>query len=560
MDTSKYKNLFLQEAREHLSGIEKGLGSLDEDPGGEDVKATVDNLFRHYHTLKGMSASMGYDPIQRFSHAQEDLLDRVRSGGLPVSGGLTAVLFECLDVLTGLVDDVEEDRAFGADITPYLEKITAAAEAAETDGARPEAAAPPSPPGQGPDSGTAARPELRISKVMKVESTVFDDLLASVGDLFMALSSLKALSSTSRSIELKDGVHVLGKSVNRLHGNILEARMLPIADLTEGLPRVVRDISKRSGKEVDLKMEGTDLRLDRGILENLGAPLVHIIRNAVDHGLETPDERKDSGKLPRGTIYIKARPKKDHVVMTVTDDGRGVDVARVREKAVEKGISPEKVNAMSDKEAMMLVCMPGLSSAERVTDTSGRGVGMDVVRDSIEGIGGKLSIESVKDRGTRITLELPRTTSIIKALSVTVSGEQFLIPMSGIEKVVELHRNEIFGDSIFVEGVEVPVMNLAALIGLDEGEPGDTVTIIVVEARAPGRAGPSGPGAGPADGGERVLMGFLVDDFGTELDAFIRPLKPPISRLWGVSGITVMGDGRAVFLLDLAQITARPAR
>lgn len=543
MDTSKYKALYLQETGEHLSGVEQGLLALEKNP--DDTK-TIDDLFRHYHSIKGMSASMGYEPIQKLSHRQEDLLDKVRLKQLPLTDYMLSALLVCLDGLKHLVRMVEEDKPPEMDIQPLLVKIQDA-----IDGKGPEqtgraagqsdrAAVQITTDDAAPDESSG----LKLSHVMKVDSSVFDDLLANLGDLFMALSTFKRLSNDSRSIELKDGVHMLGKSINTLHSNILGARMLPVEDLTSALPRVVRDIAKKNGKEVELRSEGTDISLDRAILEGLSAPLVHIIRNAVDHGIESPHEREAAGKPRAGEITIRAFGRKDRAVIEVVDDGRGIDVTKIRSKAISHGMDERKVRAMTDREALMLVCLPGVSSADTVTDTSGRGVGMDVVKDAVEGLGGSLEIDSTPGKGTRLTMELPRTTSIIKALLIAVCGEPFLLPLSRIEKVMEVEAFHLYGATYNTNGMEVPIIPLGRLMGMDEGPERATYTLVIVESGA---------------GGSKDLIAFKVDDFGAEMNAYIKPLLPPISRLWGISGIAIMGDGRPVFLLDLQQIIARVA-
>ena len=528
MDTSKYKALYLQEAGEHLKGVEKGLLALEKDPGD---KASIDNLFRHYHSIKGMSASMGYEPVAKLAHAEEDLLDGIRKEKLPFTPEVAGVLFKCLDALKGLVGKVEEGAELDTDITPYIESVKAAAEG--KGGAAPKTAAP----------AVESAPEgLKLSHVMKVEGSVFDDLLATVGDLFMVLSSFRTLSHETRSVALKDGIYSLGRTVNTLHGSILAARMLPIADLTEGLPRVVRDVCRASGKEVGIRVEGSELRLDRAILESLGSPLVHIIRNAVDHGIEPTDERTASGKPGPGSITVRAYSKKDRAVIEVSDDGRGINTAKLKDKALSKGFDAEKLRSMSEKEALMLICVPGLSSSDTVTEVSGRGVGMDVVKEAIEAIGGALEIESTPGKGTKIILELPMTTSITKTILVSVGAEQFLLPISSIVKVAEVRSTELSEGTYRLDGADVPLVDLAAAMGMKHAEKPFS-TVIFVEDR------------GNAD--RKDLAGIIVDDFGDEIDAYVKPLLPPISRLAGVSGITIMGDGRPVFLLDLRHIVSK---
>lgn len=531
MDVSKYKSLYLQETGEHLSGIEAGLLLLEQNPGDSSV---LDNLFRHYHSIKGMSASMGYEPMMKLAHAEEDLLDKLRSGKLAHSEAIASVLLKCLDVKKTLAERVKADEPLDIDVSALIDSLSAAASG--------QAAMPAPAPATAP---TAGEQGLRLSSVMKVEGSLFDDLLATVGDLFMTLSSFKTLTHGSRSIEFKNGVHQLGKTVNSLHDTIIFARMLPLEDLAAGLPRLVRDLAKETGKEVSLVTEGMDISLDRTILEGLGSPLVHIIRNAVDHGIENTDERKKAGKPLPAVINIKAITSKDRVVIEVSDDGRGIDRERLKAKVLTRGISAGKIENMSDRELLKLICLPGLSTAEAVTSISGRGVGMDVVKDAVESFGGSLEIESKQYLGTKIIMEMPRTSSITKALLVETSGEQFLLPISRIEKVIELEARELEDGFYEYAGTELPAVSLAAALGIKE-EPRLRRTLIILDIK----------GTLESAGG-KTLAGLVVDDFSDEIDAYVKPLLPPISKLREASGITVLGDGRPVFLLDVPQIISK---
>lgn len=534
MDTSKYRALYLQETHEHLSGIEKGLLLLDREPGNATA---VDSLFRHYHSIKGMSASMGYEPLTRLAHAQEDLLDAARSKKTVPAPETISTLLECLDGLRALIKKVEADEPLDTDISPFLDRIRMARDS----GAKGHAAGPATPAPEGASV-------LKIPDIMKVEGRVFDDLLATVGELFMSLSAFKSLTHSVRSIEFKDGVHALGKSINSIYYNILSARMLPVEDLTEGLPRVVRDISRKSGKEVELKIEGADIRLDRSILEGLGSPMVHIIRNAVDHGIESRDERLSAGKPASGTISVRAYAGKDRAVIEISDDGGGIDLDRLKAKAASKGFSQARLASMTGKEVLLLVCVPGLSTSDNVTETSGRGVGMDVVKETVEGLGGSLGIESVKGKGTKIIMELPRTSSIVKSLLVSAGEEQFLLPMSKIIRVMEVSAGSVAGGTLEMDGAGIPVIGLGSALGIRKRHENRRSTVILVEG-ADAVSGARGEGA--------LVVGVVVDNFLDEIDAYVKPLTPPISRIWGVSGITIMGDGRPVFLLDLTQIISR---
>ncbi len=584
MDNEKYRKLYLQEAAAHLEGIERSLLSLEERPADEEL---VDGLFRHYHSLKGMSASMGYNPIKDLSHAQEERLSGVRKGEAEVTPELIETLFASLDRLKELIGRVErkeplEDRdrdsgmeseGPGVDAEEArptgqamgrgpgdtaargqapghgpLDKGQKTGKTSSDNGAQaeeppPAAELPPIAPAPGPGRRAArpaaAQPALRLPGMIKVESAVFDELLSSAGELFMILGVFKGLAQKTRDIDLRDGVYNLEKAVKKIHGRIYATRMLPIEDLTGGLPRIVRDIAAKENKSVRLSMKGTEISVDRAILEDLASPLVHIIRNAVDHGIETQEEREVLGKAPTASLNIRAYQKRQRVVIEISDDGRGIDVEKVRARLIDQGMDKDEAAAMSREDLLMAVCRPGLSTAGSVTDVSGRGVGMDVVKEVIEARGGSLRIESEKGGGTAITLELPRTTSIIRTLQVVSGGKELLAPISPIEKVVEIEDPAPEMKTMRYEGKEIPVVNLAAEMGMEPGRgPG---AVLVVEGA----------------NGENGHVGIFVDDFGMEMEAYVKSLAPPLTGLWGVSGVTVMGDGRPVFILDIPQITSR---
>ena len=565
MDTSKYKKIYLEEAHTHLSGIEKsllGLGELlgSDDPASSSFDSDIDNLFRHYHTLKGMSASMGYEEPKVLAHVQEDLLSLLRSKEINITESIIETLLAGLDALKEMVSIIED----GSERKIGTKELISRIEAASTEEEKKEAETEAAPvtgtgPSTEPSGGKAIEggadkpvPQLRLSNTMKVESRVFDELLTTVGDLYMELSSFRAMAGTPGSIAFNDSVFSLGKTLNSLHASIITARMLPIANLTETLPRVVHDLSKKSGKEIQLRIETGNISLDRSILENLGGPLLHIIRNCVDHAIEMPDERRAETKPARATIRVKAYPVKDRVIVEVKDDGRGMDIEKITAKALGAGYTDEKIAAMSKSELLMLVCLPGLSTTTEVTDTSGRGVGMDVVKNGIEAIGGRLSIDSTAGRGSTITMELPRTTSIIKALFVSVEDELFLLPLSRVYKVMEATA-EVVSSGLFSseepDGFEVPLVHLAPALGIEKKTAREHYAIVFVESDRP-EHGSLEPGTE-----QNRQIGIVVDDFGLEIDAYIKPLQPPITNLPGVSGITVTGNGRPVFLVDINQMT-----
>ncbi|HHL39316.1 MAG TPA: hypothetical protein ENJ37_02310 [Deltaproteobacteria bacterium] len=522
MDTSKFKSIFVQEANEHLSGIEKRL--LEIDGGGRDP-AIVDALFRHYHSLKGMGATMGYAVIQRLAHAQEDLLEPLREEGRTPAGPLVDRLFRALDVMKDMVRRVEEERPLppGTEIEPLLRALAGG-----------EEPAPAGPQGDGRGA------QVALSRTMKVDVSVFDELLEATGELYTFLAPLKAMAQESGSLWTRELLHRLGKVADRLHESILEARMLPVGDLADKLPRVARDAAAGTGKDVAVEIRGGHIKMDRAVLAEIADPLVHITRNAVRHGIEPPQARRAAGKSPRGVVTVRAFRKKDRVVVEVSDDGAGIDVEKVRERAVALGMDAGRVRAMDRREALRLICLPALSLADEVDEVSGRGVGMDVVKRTVEAVGGSLDIESVPGRGSRFTLELPRATTITRTLLVHIGGEPFLVPISRIEKVVELDVARAGGGAIEYDGGAVEIVDGARLFGLPaRGEAASRAALVLLADCGPEGTKP---------------LAVAVDDFGAETNALIKPLKPPLTGLRAISGVTVLGDGRPAYLVDVAAL------
>jgi two-component system chemotaxis sensor kinase CheA len=313
--------------------------------------------------------------------------------------------------------------------------------------------------------------------------------------------------------------------------------MLPFAFIAERFPRLVRDLARKQGKEVHFQLFGKEIELDRGILEDIAEPIVHILRNAIDHGMETADERVVEGKPGCGTITLSVRRDKDHVEISIADDGLGMDPELIKQMGVEKGmISPEQSAAMTQQEAFQLICLPGFSTAETVTDISGRGVGMDAVRETVQSLSGFLTIQSQRGRGSCFVMRLPITVSIIPALIVQSGPMEIVFPLNVISKTVELKSSEIIYESgwpmVILGDKSLPLRSLRQALNLP-----------------------------PAPGPERALQPVIVCDVGTspafsvdrivsQQEIFVRPLRSPLSHLKGVSGATITGDGRVLFVVD----------
>ena len=323
-----------------------------------------------------------------------------------------------------------------------------------------------------------------------------------------------------------------------LSDEVFKARMLPFAFIAERFPRLVRDLARKQGKEVHFQLEGKEIELDRGILEEIAEPIVHILRNAVDHGLESADDRVMAGKPFGGTITLTVNRDKDHVEIIIADDGRGMDPERLKQKGVEKGvITPGQAAQMTPQEAYQLICTPGFSTAAAVTDISGRGVGMDAVQEAVHALAGVLTIQSQSGAGSRFVMRLPITVSIIHALIVRTGPFEIAFPLNVVTRTAELKPSELSAESgratVVLDGITLPVRSLRQALHLPESS--ETVAALL-------------PTVVCDIGGSQVA--FIVDGISGQQEIFVRPLRSPLSHLRGVSGATVTGDGRVLFVAD----------
>ena len=652
MDMSKYKSMFLTEAREHLGNMNQVVLALEKDPGD---KGYIDSLFRSAHSVKGMAASMGYNDIAELSHKMEDMMDKFRKGEMSITPEATDILLEGADALEHLVDAVEQDRTSDVDIARIIERIKGygaqkSVVSAQTPVVSQNPATEVEPPTTGfnisieisqdspapsvravlilrklkelgevvstipseadlkgmklsgpfsvrllsdtaeekieevvrgmgevsslkieplkdevqaPDFITPiaahqkesvnrsageskeSRPEIPsigpLQQTVKVNTVLLDYFVNAIGELIINKSRLHDISRGIPSKELRDGLNHLDRLVRDLQNQVMNVRMMPMESLMERFPRIVRDLARKEGKEVTLDLEGQDIELDRSIIEGLGNPLIHIIRNAVDHGIELPDERRATGKPLPAKILIKASREKDQVFIEISDDGKGMDPERLKEAAINKGlITPELAAGMSTKEALLITCIPGFSTAKVVSDISGRGVGMDAVKSAVEPIGGSIDIDSRQGAGTRITLKLPLTVAIIQSLLIEAGQEIYAIPISRVLKTLEVDRDNVKTSQkqslIDFDGYLIPILSLRKIFRLPPltGQ-AKFIPVIVTEAKG-------------------KIVGLVVDKLVGQQETFIRPLGRPLNKIGGLSGTTVLGNGRTIFLLDVGNL------
>ena len=362
-------------------------------------------------------------------------------------------------------------------------------------------------------------------RTVRVRTELLDRFINLTGELITNRYMLQGAAQTGQWTDVKSGIDHLARLLTDLHHHVLQVRMMPLESITDRLPRVVRDLSRKTGKDVTLQIDGEGVELDRSILEELADPLVHMVRNAIDHGIEK-----------RGKVSVRAWREKDLVQIEVADDGRGMDPQLIRRKLLEKGLlSAAQVKALRDRDILQWVCHPGFSTARVVTEASGRGVGMDVVKSAVESLGGLIDFHSTPGEGTRIVLKLPLSVAIIQALLVECAGRLVAIPITRVLRTLEVQRREIRSSGrqlvIRLDEDVVPLLSLRKILGLPAGTRGGGVQVVVAELR-----------------GRRV--GLVVDRLTGQREVFVKALEFPLDQIPGLTGATVLGDGHIVFLLD----------
>ena len=419
------------------------------------------------------------------------------------------------------------------------------------------------------DTAKAGRSaEKTIKKSIRVDADKIDTIMNQVGELvvdrsyfFLLFNEMRELQQHLKDIagidqrdvkliraftyKLGEAISGLGRTSNELQDSVMKMRMLPISHIFNRYPRLVHDLTNNTDKKVNLVVRGEDTELDKMIVEEISDPLLHIIRNAIDHGLEGADERKRVGKPETCTLLLEAYQESNHIVIEVTDDGRGINLERVKAKALEKGFFQEsEIDRMSNRDLTQIILMPGFSTAEKITGTSGRGVGMDVVKRNIEKLNGILEIESVSGKGTRMRLKIPLTLAIIHALMVRVGEDLFTIPLANVDETVRINK----ADTSIVEGVEVinlrgvslPIFRLSNLFNVNTNSDPDKSFVVIVSAE-----------------GKRT--GFVVDELMGQEEVVIKPLAEYVQKKSGFSGATIVGDGRISLILDIYDLVKMTA-
>jgi two-component system chemotaxis sensor kinase CheA len=675
MDVSKYFSVFMDECHEHLQLLNQGLLELENNPDD----SVIFRIFRSAHTLKGASATMGFNKMAKLTHVMEDLLSKLRSKEQEVNSEIISVLFEAVDTLEILANKIAEGKEEDIDIAGVIQALnlhilgevikpvynvpdkTATQAEQNPDHPQPLTAAQSSaaerravnlqiryvesereqiakavadgmkiyhvnvtlvencllksarvfmvvkevekngivvrsdPPMKNLEDehfdlrfilgalstataaelskgimsigdvedvkieeytmenlpiekrvvqtdGIVSRMNFTSAPTVRVDIRKLDDLMNLVGELVISRSRLEVLGVELGSKQLNEVVEQVGRLTLDLQDNVLKARMVPVETVFSRFPRLIRDLSKELGKEIELEIHGGETELDRTLIDEIGDPLVHIIRNSVDHGIETPEERIKANKPMKGKIILRAYQEGNIVVINVSDDGRGFNVEKVKEKALKQGlVEKEALEQMRNEQIFELTFMPGFSTAEKVTDVSGRGVGMDVVKTKVESLGGMVKINSEYGKGSTLEIHLPLTLAIIQTLMVQLGNEIYAIPSGYVEQIISLTDSEVKlvrnQEMFMLRGSIIPLLRLQNILGTPDAKNMECEELDVVVLKI----------------GER-RVGCVVDTLLRQQDVVIKSLGKYLGTIKGIAGATILGDGRVALIIDIRAV------
>lgn len=672
LDNDQYRQLFIEEAKEHIDTLTKSMLILEKEPENQEV---VNMLFRSAHTLKGSSGMMGFKDFQELTHAMEDVFDDMRKGNHP-SSNLISLLLECVDALSQRLENIQnkvdgeidfeqlksklhslkskialvepkketdanplvvekrfieinqneketlkqaeetgeqcfavnlkfsEDCGFKtiragmildkiADVARVVKSVPASAEldeeklnqgfkvlvtskfdektiencAKQVLEVEQVTVAPfheeasvsslkdtPSVSLHPEKNYNVAVENNSIIKVavdtqsnqtVRVKFDQLDKLMNLVGELVINKIALLQVTADNHGDGLKRVTENIDRLTADLQDLVMQVRMVPVSQVFDRFPRLVRDLSLKKGKKIDLLMEGKEIEVDRTVLDEIGEPLIHLLRNSIDHGIETPDERSKSTKDETGKITLSAQRNGNHVIVEVKDDGAGIDPEKIKASAIKKGFASQaELEKMSKEQLINLIFLPGFSTAKEITETSGRGVGMDVVKTKISALGGTVHIESQIGLGTKTTIKLPITLAIIQAILVKDTTETFAIPTSQVSEIVRVKRSDVKtlgkNDAIVVRDHVISMAHLHHLLNLPDSYEEELEILIIYL------------------GDENTKMGLVVDSVLRQQDILVKSLNGALSGIKGISGATILGDGQVVLVLDVGQFVRRP--
>ena len=565
---------FLIESQEGLDRMERCLTELEERP--QDA-ALIGEIFRSVHTIKGTTGFLGFKRLEKLAHAGENLLGQLREGKLTADGPITTGLLHLLDSLRSILKTIEAEGTEGegqdaelvgrlaelqapahahagqpshkAPAAPHAAGIAAAPPAAPADA---EPAAEASPKADAERESDASRQRASASaaaeSTLRVDVTLLNRMMNLVGEL--VLTRNQVLQATAADPNLTLLSRRLDMVTADLRESVMKARMQPVSNIFSKMPRIVRDLSQALGKRVKLQVEGQDTELDKSLLEAIKDPLTHAVRNAMDHGIELPGERQTAGKDAEGTLKLRAAQEGSHVLIEVADDGAGIAVDKVRQKALERGlIAADRAAHLPERELLQLIFVPGFSTAAAVTNVSGRGVGMDVVRTNVERIGGKVEVDSRVGKGTTLRMRIPLTLAIIPALIVRSVNQSFALPQGALSELVHVPPEKAAACIEWIEdtplyrlrGKLLPLVFLDRLLMPASGhkqvtERDNFIAVLDADGRR---------------------FGLVVDGLADPEEIVVKPLSAVLKTIGLYSGATVLGNADLALILDPGSIALK---
>ena len=595
---------FLIESEENLSQVEQDLVNLEDHPDQDDI---ISSIFRAIHTIKGTCSFLGYTKLEKLAHTGETLLSMVRDGDLLLAPDITTALLSMVDAIRNMLESIERTGEDGQEeFLNLIQQLTAlqsdsptetaeqTALPASSDNSSPVAAKEaPAPaesespdgrpaagsqekPEQAPQNGdrdesvavagiTSQNPDTQkdasdakssgvTDSMIRVDVKLLDKLMTMVGELVLTRNQILQWTASQEDQALMASSQRLSLITSELQEGIMKTRMQQIGNIFSKFPRVVRDLALSCGKEVRIDMEGQETELDKTLIEAIKDPLTHLVRNSVDHGIERPEERQAKGKPAEGRLLLRAYHEGGQVNIEITDDGAGIDSKKLSDKAIQRGlITQDQASRMNEREVQNLIFLPGFSTAEKVTNVSGRGVGMDVVKTNIEKIGGTVDLQTRVGKGTTIKVKVPLTLAIIPALVVTTGRERFAIPQVSLLELVRLEGEQINKSIEDVHGAPVcrlrgnllPIAYLNKVLQLDESAANtdqssdeEVINIVVLQA-------------------DSQRFGLVVEDINDTEEIVVKPLSKQLKSTAVYAGTTIMGDGQVALILDVMNLASK---
>ena len=540
MDTGRYAKLFLSESKENLAEINAALLELER--GGSD--AAVARLFRAVHTLKGMGGAMGYTSVAELSHELETLLDKVRNSAVAVTRTMIDTLFAGVDALEQAVEAATASPPQQLDVSAAIASIRQAAsdekppqprlahETAQSDTVE-------TTPQPKKESEAAPAPPPKATRQIRIDSKRLDTLMNVLGELVIARDRVQKIAERIGDPELLEASRHASQILSNLQNEVMTSRMVPVWQVFERFPRVVRDTARSLGKEVDFKIEGRDIELDRSMLDEMGEPVLHLLRNSLDHGIETPDEREKAGKPRTATLILTAERDRATVLIRVTDDGRGIDQTKVLPRAKKLGLVDKSTTRLTEQELVAIISRPGFSTADKVTEISGRGVGFDIVASRVRGLGGSLEVHTDAGLGTAVSMRLPLTLAISRALLAKVERETYAIPLTHVLETFSLSKPMLLESKgkpvVAIRDDLFPAIWLRERVGLPAPENPASGQVVLVELA------------------ERKAA-LIVDQFEGQQEIVVKQFDGVSGSKTLFSGATILGDGSPALIVDASSL------